>query len=72
MPRLPRLLKFLLPALLLAFSAPAFARTSERAQDEALAHAIGVQTCIAHFPRMDLYRTLWEPPSIPTAAMTGR
>lgn len=32
----------------------------DRAQDEALAYAIGVQTYISHFPLMDLYRTLWE------------
>lgn len=36
------------------------ARATEPAQDEALAYSVGVQTYIAHFPLMDLYRTLWE------------
>lgn len=36
------------------------ARAAEPAQDEALAHAAGVQAYIYGFPMMDLYRTLWE------------
>ncbi len=39
---------------------PGPARAVEPAQDAALAYTIGVQTYIAHFPLMDLYRTLWE------------
>jgi hypothetical protein len=34
--------------------------STEPAQDEDLAYAIGVQTYISGFPVMDLYRTLWE------------
>ena len=57
-----RLFGTLLFALALAFSfswqPPANA--TEPAQDEELAHAIGIQTYISGFPLMDLYRTLWE------------
>jgi hypothetical protein len=45
-------------AALMASPHPATA--TEPAQDEDLAYTIGVQTYIAHFPLMDLYRTLWE------------
>lgn len=47
-------------AVAMVTAAPAPARATEPAQDEALAYAVGVQTYIAHFPLMDLYRTLWE------------
>lgn len=48
-------------ALLAAPAVPlAAAQPADRAQDEDLAYAIGVQTYISGFPLMDLYRTLWE------------
>ena len=49
-------------AMMLAgtIASPPTAHATEPAQDEALAYAVGVQTYIAHFPLMDLYRTLWE------------
>jgi hypothetical protein len=43
-----------------AIASPPTAKATEPAQDEALGYAIGMQTYIAHFPLMDLYRTLWE------------
>jgi hypothetical protein len=45
-------------AALVASASPL--RATEPAQDEALAYAVGMQTYIAHFALMDLYRTLWE------------
>ena len=53
-------LRMILPALALSVASAAPVRATEPAQDEALAYTIGVQTYIAHFPLMDLYRTLWE------------
>jgi len=60
MPAFRSLLASLVMALAMVTAASAPARAMEPAQDEALAYAIGVQTYIAHFPLMDLYRTLWE------------
>lgn len=40
--------------------APTAAQPIDPARDEALAYAIGIQAYIQAFPRMDLYRTLWE------------
>ncbi|MGD9714290.1 MAG: DUF1254 domain-containing protein [Thermomicrobiales bacterium] len=55
-----RLVKLMLAGLLLATATPTYAPATEPARDESLAYAIGVQTYIAAFPMMDLYRTLWE------------
>ncbi|MEE4121312.1 MAG: DUF1254 domain-containing protein [Paracoccaceae bacterium] len=60
MPALRTPLASLLLALAMLTTSQTPARATEPAQDEALAYAIGVQTYIAHFPLMDLYRTLWE------------
>jgi hypothetical protein len=43
-----------------ALASPSAVHAAEPAQDEDLVYTIGVQTYIAHFPLMDLYRTLWE------------
>ncbi|MGK7868866.1 DUF1254 domain-containing protein [Falsiroseomonas sp. E2-1-a20] len=58
------------PALPLATAlplvTPARARAAEMAQDEELAHAIGVRVYIWASPMMDLYRTRWETSVDPT------